>query len=402
MSDSKGSRNDQKNILVLWKPNLPKIISILATALLLLTSCAAPIAQAPTDEHPPGSGVENVRPNMERWLEGTSVEPDMSQSPDPAKDKTVMLISCGQSTSSCARGTNGAREAADAIGWKSTVFDTKGDYSKAGEGIRQAIAQGLDGVFIYFIDCSYIKQPLQEAKAAGLPVVQAEGVDCNEEPDADPSEKALFTHSVTYVEGTLLDWISDFGAASAAALITYTNGRGDILFVGDNAAIGTMSVYDGFEEEMKKCPDCEYELIKYSFGKIYEDGLSEDLQQKLLMRPDVNAVGVTYDAILMSGVSSAVSQAVRGGEEYVLTGGEGSEAALDMARNKLVFAGPGLDNAWEGWSGIDSLNRIMQGEDPVSSGIGIELYDQNTNLPETGPYVSQIDYESVYREAWAR
>lgn len=401
MSDFTDMSTLRKNMRALLGRNLTKLIAIIAASTLLFTSCAAPTAQTSADNRPAGIGVENVRPNMEQWLEGTSVEPDMSQSPKPAEDKTVMLISCGQSTSSCARGTNGAREAADAIGWRSTVFDTQGDYTKAGEGIRQAIAQNLDGVFIYFIDCSYIKQPLQEAKAAGLPVVQAEGVDCNEEPEADPDEQALFTHSVTYVEGTLLEWISDFGAASAAALITHTNGRGDVLFVGDNASIGTMSVYDGFEQEMKKCPDCKYELIKYSFGKIYEEGLSQDLQQKLLTRPDVNAVGVTYDAILMSGVSSAVSQAVRGGEEYVLTGGEGSEAALDMARNKLVVAGPGLDNAWEGWSGIDSLNRIMQGEEPVSSGIGIELYDQHTNLPETGPYASKIDYESVYREAWA-
>jgi len=61
----------------------------------------------------------------------------------------------------------------------------------------------------------------------------------------------------------------------------------------------------------------------------------------------------------------------------------------------------GLDNEAEAWSAIDALNRLFQGATPVSSGIGVQIYDAEHNLPASGPYVSPIDYQSVYRAAWA-
>ncbi|WP_449282670.1 sugar ABC transporter substrate-binding protein [Leucobacter sp.] len=371
----------------------------LAAGALLLAGCADAGGGVVDENRPEGAGVAAVADDLQRWLEGTSVEPDTSDSPEPAADKEVMLISCGQSTSSCARGIQGAEEAAEAIGWKSTVYDTKGNLSAAGDGIRQAIASGIDGIFIYFIDCSYMQQPLEEAKAAGIPVVQAEGVDCDV---ADPAAPSLFSYSVEYVEGDLLTWIEDFGAGSAAYLIDQTRGYADTLFVADNAAIGTEHVIAGFDRMMERCPDCTAEVLEYSFDKLYGEGVSQDLQQQLLKRPDVNSVGVAYDAILLSGVADAVQQASKSGQDYLLTGGEGSEAAMDYLRSGLVVAGVGLDNEWEGWSGIDNLNRLFQGAPTANSGIGIEIYDAERNTPESGPFVSKIDYESVYREAWGR
>lgn len=375
-------------------------VGVLAAAsMLALAACSQTGGGVVDDDRPEGAGVAAVADDLQRWLDGTSVEPDVSDSPAAAEDKEIMLISCGQSTSSCARGIQGAEDAAEAIGWKSTVYDTKGNLSAAGDGIRQAIASGVDGIFIYFIDCSYMQQPLEEARRAGIPVVQAEGVDCNV---ADPAAEPLFTHSVSYVEGELLEWIEDFGAGSAAYLITEARGYADVLFVADNASIGTEHVIAGFNRMMERCPDCNAEVLEYSFDKLYGEGVSQDLQQKLLQRPDVNSVGVAYDAILLSGVADAVQQAAKSGQNYLLTGGEGSDAAMDYLRKGVVVAGVGLDNEWEGWSGVDNLNRLFQGAPTASSGIGIELYDGDRNLPESGPFVSKIDYQSAYLEGWGK
>ena len=371
----------------------------LAVGALLLTGCAGGAESGATEDRDTGAGVEAVSEDLQRWMDGTSVEPDVSDSPEGVADKDVMLISCDQSASSCARGIQGAQDAAEALGWNTTIFDAKSNLSTAGDGIRQAIAAGMDGIFIYFIDCSYMQQPLQEAKDAGIPVVQAEGVDCNEADEAAPS---LFTHSVEYVEGPLLTWIEDFGAATAAYIINETDGYSNTLFVADNASIGTEHVISGYNEMMERCPDCASEVLEYSFEKLYGEGVSQDLQQQLLKRPDVNSVGVAYDAILLSGVADAVQQASKSGQEYLLTGGEGSDAAMDYLRDGLVAAGVGLDNEWEGWSGIDNLNRLFQDAPTANSGIGIEIYDAENNAPESGPFVSQIDYKSAYLEGWGK
>lgn len=341
-------------------------------------------------------GLAEAKANVDRWLRGTSVEPVTDGSPAIAPGKNIWVISCGQLLSSCARGTKGAVEGARAVGWKTQVFDTKGDLSSAGDGIRQAIAAKADGIYVYFIDCSYMRKPLEEAKAAGIPVVQSEGVDCDQ---SDSGAPRLFTWTTEYVEGDMLTWIRDFGRAMTSYLIVAGEGKGNVLYVADNAAISTRSVVDGFEQEIATCTECKSKVVEYSFDEIAK-GLSSRVQDELLRDPKITQVGVAYDALLNGGVSEGVQQAERTGRELTLTAGEGQEATMDLVRDGVAAAGVGLDNEWEGWSGVDSLNRLFAGRRPVSSGIGIQLYDKDHNTPESGPYVSTIDFRSAYKQAW--
>jgi len=364
-------------------------------------SSASTPAAASTDGGGSGSGggapgLAEAKANVERWLKGTSTEPVTDGAPRMAAGKRIWVISCGQSLSSCARGTKGAVEAARAVGWSAQVFDTKGDLSSAGDGIRQAIAAKADGIYSYFIDCSYMRKPLEEAKAAGIPVVQSEGVDCDQ---SEPGAPSLFTWTTSYVEGDMLTWIRDFGRAMTSYLIASTEGKGNILYVADNAAISTRAVVAGFKQEIDTCGECESKVVEYSFDEIAR-GLSQRVQDELLRNPGISAVGVAYDALLNGGVSEGVQQAERTGRELTLTAGEGQDATMDLVRDGVVAAGVGLDNEWEGWSAVDSLNRLFAGRRPVSSGIGIQLYDKDHNTPESGPYVSTVDFRSAYKKAW--
>lgn len=341
-------------------------------------------------------GLAEAKAKVDRWLRGTSVEPVTDGAPAIAPGKNIWVISCGQSLSSCARGTKGAVEGARAVSWKTQVFDTKGDLSSAGNGIRQAIAAKADGIYVYFIDCSYMRKPLEEAKAAGIPVVQSEGVDCDQ---SDPGAPRLFTWTTEYVEGPMMTWIRDFGRAMTSYLIVAGEGKGNILYLADNAAISTRAVVAGFEQEIATCGDCKSKIVEYSFDEIGR-GLSQRVQDELLRDQSITEVGVAYDALLNGGVSEGVQQAARTGRELTLTAGEGQQATMDLVRDGVVAAGVGLDNEWEGWSGIDSLNRLFAGRRPVSSGIGIQLYDKDHNTPASGPYVSTIDFRSAYKKAW--
>lgn len=59
-----------------------------------------------------------------------------------------------------------------------------------------------------------------------------------------------------------------------------------------------------------------------------------------------------------------------------------------------------MAQGWEGYAGIDAINRLLNDEEPVSSGIGQQLFDADHNTPEDGPYVPPFDYEAAYLEAW--
>ena len=332
---------------------------------------------------------------VDQWTSatGTYSEPPVEGGPAAMPGKSIWIISCGESSSSCARATKGAVEASEAIGWDAKVFDTEGDYSQAGEGVRQAIAAKADGIYAYFIDCSYMAEPLKEAKAAGIPVVQAEGVDCSV---ADPAAEDLFAWSVTYNEGSIVEWLQAWGSAQAAYLITAGEGTGNALFVTDNEAVGTLALNEAFETQMKTCTGCTYTVAGYTFAEQYE-GLGQKVSSELLKNPDLNQIGVAYDGILQAGVAEAIQQS---GNQYTVMAGEGQEPTIELVKSGLVSAGVGLDNEQESWSAIDSLNRIFNGAEPVSSGIGIQIYTADLNLPESGAYVSPVDYKAAYTAAW--
>jgi ribose transport system substrate-binding protein len=341
-------------------------------------------------------GLARARKLLAYWLKGTYEAPPTAGSPKAAAGKHIWVISCGQSLSSCAKGTKGAVDAAHAMGWQASVYDTKGNLATAADGVRQAIAAKASGIFIYFIDCSYMQSALQAAKAAGIPVVQAEGIDCN---IADPKAPKLFSWTVSYADGPLLTWLKDFGRAMTSYLIQADQATGNVLYIADNAAIGTKAVVAGYKEEMATCTQCKSTVVPYAFTQI-ANGLSQPVQEALLRNPNVNEVGVAYDAILNAGVSDAVQQAERTGRKLVLTAGEGQTPTMQLLRSGVVAAGVGLDNEWEGWSGVDALNRIFAGKKPVTSGIGIQLYEKGHNVPASGSYVAPVDFRTAYKMAW--
>src|SRR5689334_17567875 len=91
-----------------------------------------------------GGGDSAAQKRLAELYEGTYALPPKT-APKPQPGKTIWLISCGQQIGACANGTRGAQEAAEALGWSTKVFDTKGDPSEMLNGVRSAVAGGADG-----------------------------------------------------------------------------------------------------------------------------------------------------------------------------------------------------------------------------------------------------------------
>jgi ribose transport system substrate-binding protein len=368
--------------------------AILAAALaLVLSGCGGGATTASSGGQRADVGT------LDTIFEGTFQSPPTSAPPHDV-GKSVYLISCGQSIPFCVTSITGAQDAADALGWKTTLIDSKGDFNNAGQAIRQAIAAEADGIFVYALDCEYFKQPLQEAKDAGIPVVTAEARDCNQDIRfKDNGGPQLFTSVVDYVEGSLLEWFKAYGVAQAKLALAKSgdNTHSMSFYIGElGASVVISDAYQQYLEE--NCAKCEDRVVNYTLAQA-ASGYQEKAQQALLQHPETNLIRVDADGTLTGGVLTAARISAPGAK---IISGEGQEALLDVFRkgNTEIVGGVGTATTWEGWAAIDALLRIFAGEPPASSGIGVQVWDVDHNTPSSGGYEPPVDYRALYKKAW--
>jgi ribose transport system substrate-binding protein len=326
-----------------------------------------------------------------RSAQGTFVEAP-TKPVTPPKDKRLMLLSCGQSISACAFDTGAAAEAAKALGWRATLYDTKGDPTNAAAGIRQAIAGRYDGIFMYFMDCDYARSALAEAKRAKIPVIAAEAFDCNQ---IDKGAASLFTYSVHYVEGDYNSYARAWGRAIADEAIAALDGKSKALAFADDTSRGNEPILQGIKDEYGKCDSCSLRIVRFPFS-AFGTKLQGIAEQNLLKSPDVNTTLTTYEAI-----SLEVAPAVRSsGRKILQFVGEGGEPGTQLIRQGVNGYGVGYPLDWEGWAVVDAFARLFNGEKPVPSGIGLQTFDKDDHTPASGRYQPPIDFRAMYRKLW--
>jgi len=324
--------------------------------------------------------------------------------PAPEAGKKLWLISCGQAYTSCSIPIGAAEEAAQSIGWSTKIFDDQGDPTSVTTGIRQAIAEKADAIFMYYIDCVYAAEALSEAREAGIKVAAAESADCS---DLDPNAESLFDYSVTYSGGLdgpipggqspYAEQIRLWGQAQGNLAVTKAGGMVNALVFTDNYGFGGKRAADGMNEVLGSCDGCSSQIIEFPYEDLANGNLATTVSQALLKNPDANVVAAAYDAIAVYGLAQAAADS---GRDLIVIGGEGSAEGMDLVRAGQITLGAGLPLGWEGYAAVDALNRILQGEEPVPTGMGLQLFDADTNVPASGGYVPPFDYKAIYKQAW--
>ncbi len=343
-----------------------------------------------------------LRAELQRGFAGATYRAPPTTSPPPAKGKSVWVISCGEAIPDCAIASSATIKAAKSLGWTTHLYDA-GKNVDYGSGVRQAIAAGADGIATYVADCSDFKQPLKEARAAGVPVVSAEALDCNQKRplgEKIPGEKPLFSWVVTYAVGDFPTFVKQWGGAAALLAIDKTDGKAKVVYLTTPVAATIEATRLGFEDTLSQCADCEVsDVVKLNISDVGPP-LQAKIQQALLQHPEANVLSTPADYFWTLGAAQAVRASGRAGK-IVGTGAEGLTPNMDLVRaGGPPSGGVGLALGWEGWSEIDALNRIFNRQRPVSSGIGIQIYDKEHNTPPSGPWKPPVDYEAAYRKAW--
>jgi ribose transport system substrate-binding protein len=123
--------------------------------------------------------------------------------------------------------------------------------------------------------------------------------------------------------------------------------------------------------------------------------LTQKAQTALLKYPGANLMAAPYDPV-STNAAQAVTNAGKKGDVYTL--GEGAEN-LELIASGGQAMSVAWDLSWLGWAGVDDINRLLDGRQPVYSGWGQGIVDSE-NLPEGNVYHAPAEYEKNYLKIW--
>lgn len=391
-------------------PRRPWRGALLVAALVVLTAALAACGSSSDDsgsatasggsstaaagEGATGNGVAAAKERLTALYAGATFKSPPTTGPKPQAGKSVWVIDFGLAAAEGALVADGTKAAGAALGWKITVYDGKFEPARYLDGIRQAIAAHADGIFLYAVDCASVKAALQQAKAARIKIVGAESQDCG------TGASALYDGSVSYTQGSFLDWAASAGSAEADWAIAKTDGKAKVINLFQNDTASTKAIQAGFAKTLGSCSSCEVAQTVTFGGADLGPKLQEKVQQAILKNPSANVLMVPYDGALTSGVNAAVMASGRNAQLNVVAGG-GLAPNMDLVRkDRGQDAGYSTSLQWEGWAGLDAFNRLFAGQRPAASGIGMQVFDKDHNMPATGPWQPKVDFAAAYRRAW--
>jgi len=362
----------------------------IAASAALLAGCGDSSSSSSSTERS-GASTAAATADLQPLFEGEGYAAPAVDGPAPKPGKHVYVISCGENQSTCNVASAAAVAAAKSIGWRTTLVDSRSDPTEMTNGIRRAIAARADGVIAYGIDCPVVKQALAEARSAGLRTAAAESSQCAE---------GGYDTVVTYAQGDFPRWFAAFGAAQAKALIANTDGSAKTIVLHETDVPDLEFAYRGFLDEYATCDGCEIAAtIDFASGD-FGSKLEQKVQQALVQHPDANAVYLPYDAVLDVGAMAALRASGRL-PKLTLALAEGQSSTMAALRDGTFRgAGVGVPQVWEAYQSVDDLVRSFAGASQVRSGIGIQAYDADHNLPDSGPWQPPIDFRAAYAERW--
>ena len=368
-------------------------VAAVGVALLVLAGCSGAADEAGDGEALTDAQIAAAQAELESYRAGVFESPPTT-GPAPAPDKNVWIVTYGLAATPGADFDRGAREAAEVLGWTTTSCDGEFSPSKWQDCYRQAIAAGADGLAIYVNDCASTQAALREAHEAGLKIASAEASDCS---DQEEGAEPLFDHQLQFAQGTLFDWLGELLYPAAAKVTTELGADARIMLMTELGAPSVKIMNDSVTEYLADtCPGCQVVTTIDYTGDEFGAPLQEKVGQALLANPEINAIIAPYDDAALN----ALAAVRENGGDIMLTAGPGSDSTIDLIRSGELTGGYAQELAWEGWGVMDALNRLFNGEEPVSSGQGIGWIDID-NLPAEGEsYASPIDYKAIYTKTF--
>jgi ribose transport system substrate-binding protein len=323
--------------------------------------------------------------------------------PNPAmKGQNVWIIESTAAAPSVSIPALAAQQAGRALGWKTTLYDAKGDPGSYTTGVSNAIANGANGIVLVAIDCSYVKNQLEQAKSRGIAVSEVYAFDCSE---TNPGSPSLFTADLSFGSRwkSLIDAWQQWGSDTAAWIISATGGRAHALVLHNEQIAVLISYQKGFEDRMAQCKTCT--VVNVPWDAITSGtpaALASLMQSAVLQHPEINSS--MFGSTVTSGYNQAILSLGAKSRQMKVIGGLGLPDEFNLIRaNKGLDATTAWPQQWIGYAAMDSINSVLAGRPRRDEGIGWQIID-NTNrgqMPAAGTiWQGNDNFRAIYDKSW--
>jgi ribose transport system substrate-binding protein len=304
------------------------------------------------------------------------------------KGKHIWIITSTMAVPFVATIAKSVQDAAGKAGIEAKLFDGKGNVSEWNRGLAQAVAQHADGIVTVGASPELMKGPMKDALDAKIPVVDAVTAD-----QSAPLVPGTFAHvSISFIHS---------GELQAAYAIARSEGKANVLVLGDNEFPGEVSRVEGMQSAFKSmCPDCKVTVEDTQVANLGTK-LGQQAQTLLRRDPDTNFVLPTYDAQALFVVPAIKSANFDRTIEVI--GSDAVPSNLDSIRQGNIQVGDvGEPSVWLGWAALDEVARGMLGMAAVDEKIPLRLFTQE-NLKDISNDENELfggDFVAEYSKLW--
>jgi len=261
-----------------------------------------------------------------------------------AADKTFALVQINQQALFFNQMNEGAQRAADAAGAKLVIFNANNDPAAQNSAIETYIQQKVDGLAVVAIDVNGIMPAVQQAAAAGIPVVAIDAI-LPEGP-----QKAQIGVDNAKAGADMGKFFLDYVKSDMGGKVKY-------------GVVGALNSFiqnvrqEGFEKTVKDAEGVTTAGVVD--GQNIQDNALAAAENLITGNPDMTAVYATGEPALMGAIAAVESQGKQ--SNVKIFGWDLTAQAIAGIDAGYVTAVIQQDPAAMGAAAVDALKKVSDG-----------------------------------------
>lgn len=265
--------------------------------------------------------------------------------------KTIALVQINQQALFFNQMNAGAQEAADAAGAELVIFNANNDSAAQNSAIETYITEQVDGIIVVAIDVNGIMPAVEQADAAGIPVVAVDAI-----LPSDGPQKAQIGVDNAQAGADMAFYVNDFAANEGGMQL---------------GVVGALNSFiqnvrkDGFVDSLKGV-----DVIATVDGQNVQDIALSAAENLMTANPTMNAIYATGEPALLGAIAAVESQGRQ--DDVTVFGWDLTAQAIDGIDAGYVEAVIQQSPAGMGAAAVDALVAIGLGDD-VESQIDVPI-----------------------------
>lgn len=255
--------------------------------------------------------------------------------------KTFALVQINQQALFFNQMNEGAQQAADAAGAELVIFNANNDSAAQNSAIETYVTEGVDGLIVVAIDVNGVMPAVEQADAAGIPVVAVDAI----LPEGGPQKAQVGVDN------------AQAGADMAAYVNKFASGMDGAMQLGVvgalNSAIQNVRK-DGFVDALEKV-----EVIATVDGQNVQDIALSAAENLMTANPGMNAIYATGEPALVGAIAAVESQGRQ--KDVTVFGWDLTAQAIDGIDAGYVEAVVQQSPAGMGAAAVDALVALTSG-----------------------------------------